>query len=63
MPYINVYVQPLLDEAIRCAAESDGKEWSRSKWLRKLAQRELANMPALTRKTKAAVAKKGASKL
>lgn len=41
MPYINVYVSPVLDEAIRTAAESGGKEWSRAKWLRKLAQQSL----------------------
>ena len=41
MPYINVYVSPVLNEAISKAAFGGGREWSRSKWLRRLAQREL----------------------
>ena len=43
MPYINVHVSPTLDLAITKAALAGGKEWTRSKWLRRLAQRELAN--------------------
>lgn len=43
MPYINVYVSPVLNQAILDAAQSGGKEWTRSKWLRRLAQKHLSD--------------------
>lgn len=42
MPYINVHVSEALNQAILDAAQEGGKDWSRAKWLRKMAQQALA---------------------
>ena len=62
MPYINVYVSPVLDKAIRNAAEAGGKEWSRSKWLRRLAQKTLARKAPEALLQVLSSAKKGAKR-